>query len=196
MKSDVAWWHFWNPRSGAVGGLIVGVLLGPLVFTLGNSAVISAYIIASVAVSAIVGLFLLGYAWGRKKGFTEGFRIGGKEALVQSLHPEFGSEWDEPDGIIHKAIVQSRMDTLDEVESMMKQFVVKTDAFQGTGISKAWARAVESLIPTVISMKTFPFVPEKERIVEHEDGVICAVCDGGPGNDGPCLCGMKAWEKA
>jgi hypothetical protein len=28
-----------------------------------------------------------------------------------------------------------------------------------------------------------------------EDNRICAICDGGPGNEGVCTCGMKKWEE-
>lgn len=27
-----------------------------------------------------------------------------------------------------------------------------------------------------------------------KDDRICRVCDGGPGNDGPCLCGMHVYD--
>ena len=27
MCRDVKWWEFWNPRSGAVGGVITGIML-------------------------------------------------------------------------------------------------------------------------------------------------------------------------
>lgn len=27
VSSDVRWWQFWNPGSGAIGGLIMGMLL-------------------------------------------------------------------------------------------------------------------------------------------------------------------------
>lgn len=32
--ANVRWWQFWNPHSGAMGGLIVGLLLYVLLTTL------------------------------------------------------------------------------------------------------------------------------------------------------------------
>ena len=37
------------------------------------------------------------------------------EALVGALHPEFGTEWREPDGVIYKAVQQARADARREV---------------------------------------------------------------------------------
>ncbi len=32
--------------------------------------------------------------------------------------------------------------------------------------------------------------------IPKRDNRICRICDGGPGNEGVCLCGAQAWEEA
>lgn len=34
------------------------------------------------------------------------------------------------------------------------------------------------------------------KITTTPQKMICEVCDGGPGNDGVCLCGMEAYSDA
>ncbi|UTC28089.1 hypothetical protein GURKE_00570 [Brevundimonas phage vB_BpoS-Gurke] len=35
---------------------------------------------------------------------------------------------------------------------------------------------------------------QKHTTVVKPDTRICRICDGGPGNEGVCLCGAEAWE--
>jgi hypothetical protein len=38
-----------------------------------------------------------------------------KDALVHALHPELGSEWDAPDGVIYKAVESAKTELQDRI---------------------------------------------------------------------------------
>jgi hypothetical protein len=46
--------------------------------------------------------------------YLVGYRRGGEDALTGALHPEFGTEWREPDGVIWKAAQEAKAEAWDE----------------------------------------------------------------------------------
>ena len=41
------------------------------------------------------------------------------QVLTDALHPEFGTEWREPDGVIYRAVRQARQDALREAAAFI-----------------------------------------------------------------------------
>jgi len=69
-------------------------------------------------------------------------REGAEEALTGALHPEFGTEWREPDGVIYKAIEQAKRDGVEEFCHQM--------ATWASGIMNRWPFPVDFQIHTRI----------------------------------------------
>ncbi len=61
------------------------------------------------------------------------------EALTDLLHPEFGSGWDEPDGVLYRAHQAGREQALDDVVTMLS----RTDAEWGWAWPGDKGQAVE-----------------------------------------------------
>lgn len=55
-----------------------------------------------------------------------------------------------------------------------------------------WRDKAEAALSALASREAPPAAQEP---VAWKDR-ICTICDGGPGNDGPCLCGMEKWNAA
>ncbi len=52
------------------------------------------------------------------------------EALTDALHPEFGTEWQEPDGVIWKAVDQARAEERERVARDVRK--MRTTMIGGT----------------------------------------------------------------
>lgn len=62
-----------------------------------------------------------------------------EEEQIEAYHPEFGYEWQEPDGVLYKAWQAGREQALDDVVTMLE----RTDPREGWGWPMDKWQAVE-----------------------------------------------------
>lgn len=99
----------------------------------------------------------------------------------------------------------SEVDALRAGLHLFREFVLRNAAQWQPGAASTghpiWAHIAELLGRTedITSGPAYRFIqPDNTAPLADLQGAVdnrlCRICDGGPGNEGACLCGMEAWD--